>query len=92
MKYKHFKSAIESQHKTSLKKILYEICVVEELNAVEGSKKLGIAKEVFVYWRHYYRFEERQLLFDRTIRNLKNNSTLSIDEAKEVTECCNSTI
>jgi len=60
LKYKHFKSVIENQHKTPLEKILYEICVVEELNAVEGSKKLGIAKEVFVFWRHFYRFEERQ--------------------------------
>ena len=91
MKYKHFKSAIESEYRTSLKKILYEICVVGELNAVEGSKKLGIAKEVFVFWRHYYRFEERQRLFDQTIKDLKNKPTLYTDEVKGVTECCNST-
>lgn len=34
-------------------------------------KKLGIAKEVFVYWQHHYRFSKRQLLFDEIINNLK---------------------
>lgn len=77
MKYSHFKSAIESEHRKSLEKLLYEICVVEELNAVEGAKKLSIAKEVFVYWRHYYRFEKRQQLFDQAIKDLNDKSFLS---------------
>lgn len=76
----------------SLKEILYEMCVEEALNAVEGPKKLGIAKEVFVYWRHSYRFERRQRLFDQTIEDLNNKSIISTDEVTAVTECCNSTI
>jgi len=74
MKYSHFKSAVESEYKKSLETLLYEICVEEKLNAVEGAKKLGIAKEVFVYWRNYYRFDKRQLLFDQAIKDLNANS------------------
>lgn len=84
MKYSDFKCAIESKYGTSLKMLLYKICVEEELNAVEGSKKLGIAKEVFVFWRHYYRFEERQRLFDRTIEDLQDKPPLYADEVKNV--------
>ncbi|WP_142829725.1 hypothetical protein [Planococcus soli] len=80
MKYNDFKTAIESKYKKSLQMIMYEICIVKKVNAVEGSKKLGIAKEVFVYWRHHYRFEERQRLFDRAIEDLKDKRSLFTDE------------
>lgn len=90
MKYNAFKSAIESKYGTSLKMLMYETCVTEELNAVEGSKKLGITKEVFVYWRHYYRFEESQRLFDRAIEDLKDKQSFYTEEVKNVIKCCNS--
>lgn len=90
MKYRHFKNAIESEYKTSLKELLYEVCVVKKLNAVEGSKKIGIAKEVFVYWRHFYRLEARQRLFDQTIIELKDNPFLPANNENRFRECCSS--
>ncbi|ANU10719.1 hypothetical protein A1A1_09676 [Planococcus antarcticus DSM 14505] len=90
MKYKHFKSTIEHKYKTSLKELLYTVCVVEKLNALKGSKQLGIAKEVFVYWRHYYRFEERQRLFDQTVKEIKDKPVFYAEEVKNVIECHNS--
>lgn len=70
MRYLQYKGLIEREYKKSLKKIMYEICVEKGLNASEGAKSLGIAKEIFVYWRHHYRFEKRQLLFDQTVQDL----------------------
>ncbi|ANU28170.1 hypothetical protein [Planococcus versutus] len=67
MNYDHFKKAIELNFNKSLEEILYEVCVIEKMNAVQGSKKLGIAKEVFIKWRHNYRFEDKQQLFDKSI-------------------------
>lgn len=69
---------------------MYQICIVDKLNAVEGAKKIGIAKEVFVYWRHSYRFEERQQSFDQTIEDLKNRPALYDDEIKTIIEWSNS--
>ncbi|WP_211656273.1 hypothetical protein [Planococcus alpniumensis] len=71
MKYQQYKRVIEREHRMGLKKVMHHICVEEGLNAIEGEKKLGIAKEVFVYWQHHYRFSKRQLLFDEIINNLK---------------------
>lgn len=70
MKYLQYKGVVEREYKMSLKKIMHELCVIENLNAVDAAKKLGIAKEIFVYWRRYFRLEERQLLFDQTINDL----------------------
>lgn len=70
MKYLQYKGVVEREYKMSLKKVMHQLCVEENLNAVNGAKKLGIAKEIFVYWRHYYRLEERQLLFDKTVADL----------------------
>lgn len=72
MKYLQYKGVVEREYKMSLKKIMYQLCVIENINAVEGAKKLGIAKEIFVYWRRHFRFENRQLLFDQTIDDLTN--------------------
>ncbi len=70
MNYEHFKSVIELNFGESLEEILYKTCVIEKMNAVQGSKKLGIAKEVFINWRHDYRFEDKQQLFDKSIYSL----------------------
>lgn len=61
---------------------MYETCVVEGLDASSGAKKLGIAKEIFVYWRKHYRFEKRQMLFDRTVEDMGNYKSLYAEEAK----------
>ena len=70
MRYLQYKGVMEREYGMSLKKVMYQLCVTENLNAVDGAKKLGIAKEVFVYWRHYFRLEERQRLFDQTVNDL----------------------
>lgn len=72
MKYIQYKGVIERKYNMSLKKIMHQLCVAEGLNAAEGAKKLGIAKQVFVYWRQHFRLEERQLFFDRTVDELMN--------------------
>lgn len=71
MKYGQYKRDIEREYGMELKGIMHRICVEEGLNAIEGSKKLGIAKEVFTYWQHHYRFGRSQLLFDRLTNNIK---------------------
>ncbi|WP_199711588.1 hypothetical protein [Planomicrobium sp. Y74] len=81
MRYLQYKGVVEREYKMSLKKIMHQLCVTENLNAVNGAKKLGIAKEIFVYWRRYFRLEERQLLFDQTINDLMESQTAFRDEA-----------
>lgn len=84
MRYLQYKGLLERENKKSLKKIMYETCVVEELNASLGAKKLGIAKEIFIYWRKYYRFEKRQILFDQTVEDLTNLKSLYAADAKTI--------
>jgi hypothetical protein len=84
MRYLQYKGLLERENKKSLKKIMHEICVVEGLNATQGAKKLGIAKEIFMYWRRYYRFEKRQLLFDQTIEELSELKYTYEDEIKKI--------
>lgn len=81
MKYLQYKGVVEREYKMSLKKIMHQLCVTENLSAVNGAKKLGIAKEIFVYWRRYFRLEERQLFFDQTIHELMEPQTSYTDEA-----------
>lgn len=84
MRYLQYKGLIEREYKKSLKKIMYEICVEKGLNASEGAKSLGIAKEVFVYWRHHYRFEKRQILFDHTVQELGSLQELYAADMKTI--------
>lgn len=84
MRYLQYKGLIEREYKKSLKKIMYEICVVKGLNASDGAKSLGIAKEIFVYWRHHYRFEKRQLLFDQTVKDLSSLQDLYAEDIKAI--------
>ncbi|WKA53784.1 hypothetical protein [Planococcus shixiaomingii] len=84
MRYLQYKGLLEREFKKSLKKIMYETCVVEGLNAPLGAKKLGIAKEVFVYWRSFYRLEKRQILFEQTVEEIKNFKSLYADQANSV--------
>lgn len=84
MRYLQYKGVVEREYKMSLKKIMYQLCVVEGLNTEEGAKKLGIAKEIFAYWKHNCRFEKRQMLFDKTVEDLKNLQHLYAEEVKEI--------
>ncbi|MFD1862193.1 hypothetical protein [Planococcus chinensis] len=84
MRYLQYKGLIEREYKKSLKKIMYEICVEKGLNASDGAKSLGIAKEIFVYWRHHYRFERRQLLFDQTVKELDGLKDLYAEDMKTI--------
>lgn len=72
MRYIQYKGVVEREYKMSLKKVMHQLCITENLSSVEGAKRLGIAKEIFVYWRRYFRMEERQLLFDQTVNELMN--------------------
>lgn len=57
MKYVQYKRVIEPEHKKSLKKVMYGICVEERLNANEGAKKsLEGLGETTNYRIEYYRF------------------------------------
>jgi len=70
VRYLQYKGVVEREYKMSLKKVMNQLCVTENMNAVDGAKKLGIAKEIFVYWRNYFRLEKRQILFDQTVEEL----------------------
>ncbi|TAA73224.1 hypothetical protein [Planococcus salinarum] len=80
MKYLQYKGVVEREYKMSLKKIMHQLCVTENLNAVEGAKKLRIAKEIFVYWRQYFRLEKRQILFDQTVEELAEMHSIHFAE------------
>lgn len=82
MKYHQYKGVVEREYKMSLKKIMHQLCVTENLSAAEGAKKLGIAKEVFVFWRHYFRLEKRQILFDQKVQELTDLETLDSSDAE----------
>ncbi|MFD1031248.1 hypothetical protein [Metaplanococcus flavidus] len=82
MKYQQYKGVVEREYKMSLRKIMQQICITEGMNAVEGAKKLGIAKEVFVYWQGHFRFQKRQILFDQTVQELVEMESLYSKEPK----------
>lgn len=82
MKYHQYKGVLEREYKMSLKKIMHQLCVVENLSAADGAKKLGIAKEVFVFWRHYFRLEKRQILFDQKVQELTGLKELDSTEVE----------
>lgn len=86
MKYVQYKGVVEREYNMSLKKIMQQICVTEGMNAAEGAKKLGIAKQVFVYWRQYFRLEERQIFFDQTVDELLQLKSRYSEEAENTTE------
>ncbi|WP_237150125.1 hypothetical protein [Planococcus kocurii] len=81
MKYMQYKGVVEREYKKSLRKIMYEICVIEGLNASLGAKKLGVAKEIFVFWRNFYRLDMNQQLFDHTVANMDQMKFLYLNEA-----------
>lgn len=80
MRYLQYKGVVEREYKMSLKKIMHQLCVKENMNAVDGAKKLGIAKEIFVYWRQYFRLEKRQILFDQTVEELAGLHSIHSEE------------
>lgn len=82
MRYLQYKGLVEREYKKSLRKVMHELCVEQGLNASEGAKKLGIAKEVFSYWQQYYRLDPRQMLFDQTINDLEGFQELYAAEAE----------
>lgn len=82
MKYHQYKGVVEREYKMSLKKIMHQLCMVENLSAADGAKKLGIAKEVFVFWRKYFRLEKRQILFDQKVQELTDLQSLYSAEAE----------
>ncbi|HSJ39013.1 MAG TPA: hypothetical protein VK945_12460 [Planococcus sp. (in: firmicutes)] len=82
MRYLQYKGVVEREYKMSLKKIMHQLCVTENMNAVDGAKKLGIAKEIFVYWRHYFRMEKRQILFDQTVEELTDMHSIYSEDLK----------
>lgn len=84
MRYLQYKGVIEREYKKSLKKIMYELCVEQGLSASQGAKKLGVAKELFVYWRHHYRYERKQLLFDQTVKEVDKLEEVYAEDAKSI--------
>ncbi|MBZ5200505.1 hypothetical protein HU147_04660 [Planomicrobium chinense] len=84
MRFLQYKGVIEREYKKSLKKIMYELCVEQGLSASQGAKKLGVAKELFVYWRHHYRYERKQLLFDQTVKDIDMLEGRYAEDAKSI--------
>ena len=84
MRYMQYKGVVEREYKKSLRKIMYEICVVEGLNASLGAKKLGVAKEIFVFWRNFYHLDKNQQLFDQAVDKIDQMKFLYLNEAKGI--------
>ncbi|MDN7244464.1 hypothetical protein [Planococcus shenhongbingii] len=84
MRYLQYKGVIEREYKKSLKKIMFDLCVNEGLTASQGAKKLGVAKEIFVYWQHHYRYERKQLLFDQTVNELDKLQDVYAEDVKSI--------
>lgn len=84
MRYMQYKGVVEREYKKSLRKIMYEICVVEGLNASLGAKKLGVAKEIFIFWRNFYRLDKNQQLFDQAVDTVDQMKFLYLNEAKGI--------
>ncbi|WP_088006203.1 hypothetical protein [Indiicoccus explosivorum] len=71
MRYAQYKGVVEREFNKPLRQVMYETCVVEQLTASEGAKKLGVVKEIFITWRRHYRFEQKQRLFDAAVKELE---------------------
>ncbi|MGM0897804.1 MAG: hypothetical protein ACQEV0_07890 [Bacillota bacterium] len=80
MRYTQYKGVVEREYKKSLRKIMYELCILEELDAAEGARRLGVAKSIFEYWRNFYRFDAHQRLFDESIHELDKLHFLYVAE------------
>lgn len=83
MRYTQYKGVVEREYKKSLRKIMHELCVVDQLDAVEGALRLGVAKSIFEYWRNFYRFDDQQRLFDQKIQELDQMHFLYLNESKK---------
>lgn len=83
MRYTQYKGVVEREYKKSLRKIMYELCVVEGLDSVNGALRLGVAKTIFEYWRNFYRYDDNQRLFDEKVRELDKMNFLYVNERKK---------
>lgn len=83
MRYTQYKGVVEREYKKSLRKIMHELCVVEQLDAVGGAVRLGVAKSIFEYWRNFYRFDDQQRLFDQKVQELDQMHFLYMNEGKK---------
>lgn len=85
MRYTQYKGVVEREYKKSLRKIMYELCVVEEMDSVNGALRLGVAKTIFEYWRNFYRYDDHQRLFDEKVHELDKMHFLYVNEGKKET-------
>lgn len=85
MRYTQYKGVVEREYKKSLRKIMYELCVVEGLDSVHGALRLGVAKPIFEYWRNFYRYDDHQRLFDQKVQGLDKMHFLYVNEGKKQT-------
>ncbi|WP_271854051.1 hypothetical protein [Planococcus maritimus] len=83
MRYTQYKGVVEREYKKSLRKIMYELCVLEGLDSVNGALRLGVAKTIFEYWRHFYRYDDHQRLFDQKVQELDKMHFLYVNEEKK---------
>lgn len=83
MRYTQYKGVVEREYKKSLRKIMYELCVIEGLDSVNGALRLGVAKTIFEYWRNFYRFDNHQRLFDQKVQELDKLHFLYVNEGKK---------
>ncbi|WP_088006202.1 hypothetical protein [Indiicoccus explosivorum] len=70
MRYGQYKKVVEREFGKPLGSLMRSLCKEERLSASEGAKRLGVPKEMFIYWRHHYRLEPKQLAFDRAVTEL----------------------
>ncbi|MDN5710578.1 MAG: hypothetical protein L0G95_14135, partial [Planococcus sp. (in: firmicutes)] len=76
---------VEREYKKSLRKIMYELCIVEGVDSINGALRLGVAKTIFEYWRNFYRYDDHQRLFDQKVQELDKMHFLYVNEEKKPT-------
>lgn len=70
MKYGQYRKVVEREFEQSLGDLMYKLCKEEKVSATEGAKQLGVPKEMYIYWRRYYRLEPKQIAFDEAADKL----------------------
>ncbi len=60
-----YQEIIEKKYQKSLKEVMYDLCIKQDLIPAEGARILEVPEETFKYWRNHFRFGPLQWRCDR---------------------------
>ena len=61
------KELVEQKFGKHLKDVMYDVCVIQQMDKWEGADYLGVPANTFVKWRTQYRFGPMQLKHDYAV-------------------------